>query len=180
MFKECFKKPVLLFVMVPLLLAGVIGIVGVENAYAHACGVCDACINCQPCEELNCSINPNNSGTSETLVTISGSGFAVSSPVRIDFGTTTGITSCVSTPEGNFETTFTTTPAQPGPTTVVACCECAECQAGMFCSSQECGTIFTYIISYPTVSEWGLIVLAVLLLAAGATVIVRRRQRLTA
>ncbi len=180
MFKQCLGKPIMLLSMVSLFLACVIGGVGVENAYAHACGVCDACIACQPCEELNYYITPTSSDTPSTLVTGIGSGFAASAPIRIDFGTTIGITSCVSNPDGTFEASFTANPTQPGPTTVLACCECSECQAGAYCSSQECESIFSYTPHIPTLSEWGLIIMGLLLLTVGAVVIWRRLRTVSA
>ena len=74
---------------------------------------------------------------------------------------------------------ITPTPETGGVYPIVAVCRCVDCVGGAYCASQEKSADYTYTAAgIPTLSEWGLIALALVLMAAGAFVLARRRRSL--
>ncbi|PIY19944.1 hypothetical protein COZ13_02675, partial [Candidatus Desantisbacteria bacterium CG_4_10_14_3_um_filter_40_18] len=59
-------------------------------------------------------------GSVGSTVTVKGNGYGASEPIRIEFGTTPSITSCMSTKEGYFETTFIVDSQSIGTNTITA------------------------------------------------------------
>ncbi len=174
----CFT-PIMRILLISVFFAGIIGFMGIDNAYAHGCGVCDNWYQSLSCSELNYYIYPVGTNNADSAtVTAFGSGFAQNARVRIDFGEIPGLVFCTTASDGSFETDLFIENPPIGTTYGLAHCECDSCETELL-SAQEVEYFFTYApngpYGAPTANQWAIIALIVLLM--GSTVWTMKRYR---